>query len=405
MKKILIFTNSFPYGISEQFLLDEVEYLSDVFDVTILPLFSDEKIIFQRFNRPVTILQPLFPHSLKNKFRLIVAGTLNMEPLEGSVAEFARKRVILSTGRFNSWLVATLILRMALSSLKKRNLFRKLSEFDILYFYWGDKASVLVPVIRRYFSKKILVRFHGSDLYEEVKGGYIPYQGKLVESLDMAVFISDHGSRYLTGKYPEIGFKSRTFRLGVKDYGISLPSSDNILRIVTSSNMIPLKRLDLLAEALHHVPFPLIWHHFGDGPEMDRVKDIAKSLPANINIEFSGHIPHSELVGFFLNNPVDLFLNVSSSEGVPVTVMEALSFGIPVIATNAGGTGEIVDKNCGVLLPVGLSAADLVSAILDFNERNDKPMLRIAARDRFFQVCNAEVNFSAFAKFLDGWSN
>jgi|WetSurMetagenome_2_1015567.scaffolds.fasta_scaffold22150_3 colanic acid/amylovoran biosynthesis glycosyltransferase len=405
MKKILIFTNSFPYGISEQFLLDEVDSLSAVFDITILPLFSPEKKIFQKFKRPVTVLAPLFPHSLKGKFRLIVAGIFNSAPIGSSASEFVSNKVFLTAGRLNLWLVATLILRMALSSFKKRNLFLRIKEFDILYFYWGDKSSLLVPAIRKHFSKKILVRFHGSDLYGAIRESYIPYQDQLPGSMDLAVFISDHGNNYFRRKYPQLNFESRTFRLGVNDNGISHPSTDNILRIVTSSNLIPLKRLDLLIESLHQIHFPLIWNHFGDGPERSRLLNMVATLPANIKVEFWGHIPHENLVDFFVNNPVDVFINVSSSEGVPVAIMEALSFGIPVIATNAGGTGEIIDGECGTLLPVELSAAHLVSAIQDFNNRPDKEILRIAARKRFFQFCNAEINYSAFTNFLDNWTS
>jgi colanic acid/amylovoran biosynthesis glycosyltransferase len=405
MKKILIFTNSFPYGISEQFLLDEVDSLSAAFEITIQPLFSSEKEIFQKFKRPVTVLAPLFPHSLKAKFKLIVSGIFNTAPIGSSASEFISNKVYLTAGRLNLWLVATLILRMALSSLKKRDIFLRIKEFDILYFYWGDKSSCLVPSIRKHFSKNILVRFHGSDLYGTVRESYIPYQDRLPGSIDMAVFISDHGNNYFRKKYPQIKFKSRTFRLGVRDNGISHPSKDNILRIVTSSNLIPLKRLDLLIESLHHIHVPLIWNHFGDGPERSRLLNMVTTLPTNIKVEFWGHIPHENLVDFFVNNPVDLFINVSSSEGVPVAIMEALSFGVPVIATNAGGTGEIINVDCGTLLPVELSVAHLVSAIQDLNSRTDKEILRIAARKRFFQLCNAEINYSAFTNFLDNWDN
>ncbi|NCO54621.1 MAG: glycosyltransferase, partial [Bacteroidetes bacterium] len=47
---------------------------------------------------------------------------------------------------------------------------------------------------------------------------------------------------------------------------------------------------------------------------------------------------------------VDLFINVSESEGIPVSIMEALSAGIPVIATNVGGTNEIVNNDVGFLI-------------------------------------------------------
>jgi len=51
-------------------------------------------------------------------------------------------------------------------------------------------------------------------------------------------------------------------------------------------------------------------------------------------------LPHNDVLNYYASNPVDVFINTSSSEGLPVSIMEAMSFGIPVIATNVGGTGH-----------------------------------------------------------------
>lgn len=56
-------------------------------------------------------------------------------------------------------------------------------------------------------------------------------------------------------------------------------------------------------------------------------------------------------------------MNLSTSEGVPVSIMEVQSYGIPVIATNVGGTGEIIDKDNGILLPSCPSLEDVVAAL------------------------------------------
>ena len=70
--------------------------------------------------------------------------------------------------------------------------------------------------------------------------------------------------------------------------------------------------------------------------------------------------------------PVDLFLNVSEYEGVPVSVMEAQSFGIPVIATAVGGTPEIVNEENGFLLPENPSQDEIASAIYDVVTNKEK---------------------------------
>ena len=62
--------------------------------------------------------------------------------------------------------------------------------------------------------------------------------------------------------------------------------------------------------------------------------------PKNTRIPFYSQIKST--LGNYLH--IDLFINTSSSEGVPVSIMEALSVGIPIIATDVGGTKEIVTK-------------------------------------------------------------
>ncbi len=54
-------------------------------------------------------------------------------------------------------------------------------------------------------------------------------------------------------------------------------------------------------------------------------------------IVLRGGISNAEVFQFYRDNKVDLFVNASTSEGLPVSIMEAISFGIPSIATNVGG--------------------------------------------------------------------
>ena len=79
--------------------------------------------------------------------------------------------------------------------------------------------------------------------------------------------------------------------------------------------------------------------------------------------------------------------------------MEALSFGIPVIATNVGGTSEIIDNQVGELLKTDISAGQIAKTIQQLANR-DLAKLRKNARNRWNDVCNAKENYSRFVEFL-----
>jgi len=124
----------------------------------------------------------------------------------------------------------------------------------------------------------------------------------------------------------------------------------------------------------------------------------AEALPENIKAELKVQVSHNELMNFFRSNPIDLFLNVSSSEGVPVSIMEAMSFGIPVIATNVGGTSEIVSERTGLLINADFTPEYLAGKIIELSQRNDLPEIRVAARKEWEEKSRAE---NIYPEFID----
>ena len=66
---------------------------------------------------------------------------------------------------------------------------------------------------------------------------------------------------------------------------------------------------------------------------------------------------------FYSENYVDLFITTSSTEGLPVSVQEAISFGIPIIATNVGAMSEVVNDDCGILVDKDFSTHKVATII------------------------------------------
>ena len=115
-----------------------------------------------------------------------------------------------------------------------------------------------------------------------------------------------------------------------------------------------------------------------------------------------GRRDNKEIYTYYTEHRPDLFINVSSSEGVPVSIMEAMSFGIPVIATNVGGNGEIVNNENGCLLSHSPSATEIAVAINQFTELSSAQLMerRKHSFDTWNLEYNAEVNYAKFIIFI-----
>ena len=67
----------------------------------------------------------------------------------------------------------------------------------------------------------------------------------------------------------------------------------------------------------------------------------------------------NNLKAFFENKPIDVFLNVSTSEGTSMALIEALSYAIPSVVTNVGGN-KIIGSYCKTILPLNFTPNDIL---------------------------------------------
>ena len=264
---------------------------------------------------------------------------------------------------------------------------------DTLYFYWGIGTAYILPFIKN--QNKKVVRFHGADIYLERRANrYIPFRKEVYTHLTKAIFISQQGLRYARQHYGDYHFEGHCCYLGTKDYGQpSRSPRSHTLHLLSCSNVIPVKRVHLIVEALATLNgISVEWTHIGDGEELEQVKEKSKQLPAHIQAHFPGRWPNAQVIAYYQSHPVDLFINVSSSEGLPVTLMEAISFDIPVIATNVGGTSEIVTPETGILIEPNCSPERIGEAILHLYEQREEYHPRAFWQQHF----SAEKNYHQF---------
>ena len=98
---------------------------------------------------------------------------------------------------------------------------------------------------------------------------------------------------------------------------------------------------------------------------------------------------------------VDVFVNVSSTEGTPVSIMEAVSCGIPVLATAVGGNVEIVQERNGYLLSENPTPDEIADALLIVCDNREEILKkRKGSRAVWQERYNETTNFEAFAQAL-----
>ena len=168
--------------------------------------------------------------------------------------------------------------------------------------------------------------------------------------------------------------------------------------IVSCASLHPSKRVEMIPSVLTRVGEPLRWVHFGDGPSMGDVRRAAQMLPDRVSWRLEGHVDHAELLEYYQRNKVDLFVSLSASEGLPVSIMEAISFGVPVLAVGVDGVPEIVNASTGRLVEVDDPPGEIANAARQLLNGDSPSRDEIVA---FFEAnFEAEKNFGAFAEML-----
>ena len=147
-------------------------------------------------------------------------------------------------------------------------------------------------------------------------------------------------------------------------------SNPNEFHICTCSRMVPLKRLDVLMDALATWDKGDIFCSYLGGGELEatlrqKAHDVMDNNP-RVHIQFTGYLINEKVKEYYGQNPIDLFINLSSIEGLPISIMEAISYGLPVLATDVGGTNEIVNKGFGMLINSNISPEIVKQHIYDF---------------------------------------
>ena len=403
MKKVFLFTHSFPFSkVGEAFIENELQFasLNDV-ELSIIPLYSITSP--KKIPDNVKIIPDLF-NTTKTRKILIFVGML-FSPLFYGLFFHKRSIYLKLKNWYNAlkYLYGGLLIKDFMVS--KRNLFPQNSIFYSFWFNYTVLGFALAKEDTDYFkSCKFYTRAHRYDLYGEEQGIFIPYREKMLMAIDKVFSGSMDGIRFLTEKYPGFSEKIILGRLGALPVSIKKkPPKTNDISLLSCSNVSPVKRVDLIFKSINHFckdnpGLTISWLHIGDGTEMSKLtKLVSNKDSVNLTISLTGNKLLSEIIELIENTEFDAFINLSLSEGLPVTLMMSISAGIPVIATDAGGNSEIVTKETGCLLSLEVGNEEFSQAVLFCK---DNLALKKSALSFYQNNFSAVKNYSEFYRKL-----
>jgi glycosyltransferase involved in cell wall biosynthesis len=180
--------------------------------------------------------------------------------------------------------------------------------------------------------------------------------------------------------------------------------SHAFLTVGSAGRLVPVKGYTLLTEIARSIcaKFPDIRFIIaGDGPEMEHLKARVDEYGLGDRFRLPGQI--EDVAEFYAS--LDIYINTSLHEGIPMTVLEAMSYSLPVIAPAVGGLMEIIENNKTGFLIEGRDPASFAAAIEIFisspdtaREMGDNACLRV--HESFSMQRMVETYYSLYREIL-----
>ena len=235
------------------------------------------------------------------------------------------------------------------------------SEVDLMHVYFGHTGVHLLPFIKRW-PKPVVVSFHGMDVQPRAdRPGYLDNLRELLRTVPLVMVRSESlRDRLLDLGCPLEKIRMNRTSIPTADFpriDREPPADEHGWHLVQACRLIEKKGLDLTLRvfATFQKDHPTARLTIaGEGPLEPDLQKLAAKLGIADRVTFAGFLKGDDLRALY--HDAHLFIHPSrltadqNQEGVPNSMLEAMSTGLPVLATRHGGIPEAVDDSATGLL-------------------------------------------------------
>jgi glycosyltransferase involved in cell wall biosynthesis len=307
-------------------------------------------------------------------------------------------------------------LMITLNHILKSKISQRQQETTLWIAHWLLPNALALALLNAHKQLKIVAYVHGGDLalLEKLPGRSL-IASFLVERIDRFVFVSEDLKKRFEKILNQSNTQQSKNRFYVKAMGVYQPKPDleakflyqtlkqDRLCITSIGRLVPIKGLSLLATALGQIKSQLphfCWLIAGHGPEKLKILQAAQNagLVLGQDFIFLGQISASQREA--LLSITDLFVLSSiehqqRTEGMPVSLLEAICAGVNVLSSQTGGASEILELNVNLFKANDLQ--DLKSKLLALlNDEKDR-------LDQIIRLANLKNQFLWDQIIQDHW--
>ncbi len=229
-----------------------------------------------------------------------------------------------------NWLLSRSFLRKASKAIRVES--AKISA-DVLYAHWILPSGMFTAKARK--GEKLVIHVHGTDFN-------LMQKSRLLRRISIGILRKADGILCVSKEQEKVIKRLVNCPVAVESMGVDLsvfkakPKQEFNKKVLFVGRITQAKGVDHIVAAARIMPD---WHFtiVGDGPYLSELKESAERL---VNLTFTGAVDNIDLPNFY--HDADLFILPSQREGMPVSIIESLACGTPVIATDVGQISELV---------------------------------------------------------------